>query len=149
MKRLLLVCVLASCFPAMALAQPRESAGKDATLASLVAELSSNNPMLAAARREVDMRVARIAPAGTPPDPTLSIGYMSGFARPPFFPSSSTPVDLESVLRTSPFNLLVNVYERGGVRPFAFDLKAALPDDAFDYVWGQVNRPADRTGGAR
>ena len=91
MKRLLLVCVLASCFPAMALAQPRESAGKDATLASLVAELGTNNPMLAAARREVDMRVARIAPAGTPPDPTLSIGYMSGFARPPFFPSSSTP----------------------------------------------------------
>ena len=91
MKRLLLVCVLASFFPAMALAQPRESAGKDATLASLVAELGTNNPMLAAARREVDMRVARIAPAGTPPDPTLSIGYMSGFARPPFFPSSSTP----------------------------------------------------------
>ena len=51
MKRLLLVCVLASCFPAMALAQPRESAGKDATLASLVAELGTNNPMLAAARR--------------------------------------------------------------------------------------------------
>lgn len=57
--------------------------------------------------------------------------------------------DLESVLRTSPFKLLVNVYERGGVRPFAFDLKAALPDDAFDYVWDQVNRPADRIGVAR
>jgi outer membrane protein TolC len=37
------------------------------------------------------MRVARIAPAGAPPDPTVSVGYMSGFLRPPFFPSSTTP----------------------------------------------------------
>lgn len=91
MKRFLLVCVLAASLPWPVLAQQREPAGTNGTLASLVAELSTNNPELAAARREVDMRVARIAPAGTPPDPTLSIGYMSGFARPPFFPSSSTP----------------------------------------------------------
>ena len=35
------------------------------------------------------MRVARIAPAGAPPDPTLSVGYMGGLLRPPFFPSAS------------------------------------------------------------
>lgn len=91
MKRFLLVCVLAASLPWPVLAQPRAPAGTNGTLASLVAELSTNNPELAAARREVDMRVARIAPAGAPPDPTLSVGYMSGFARPPFFPSSSTP----------------------------------------------------------
>lgn len=60
-------------------------------LAAMVAELEQRNPELAAARRAVDMRVARIAPAGAPPDPTLSVGYMSGFLRPPFFPSSATP----------------------------------------------------------
>lgn len=91
MKRFVLVCVLTVSLPGPGFAQQRASAGTDATLASLVAELSANNPELAAARREVDMRVARIAPAGAPPDPTLSVGYMSGFARPPFFPSSSTP----------------------------------------------------------
>jgi outer membrane protein TolC len=69
----------------------RASADADATLASLVAELGRNNPELAAARRDIDMRVARIAPAGAPPDPTLSFGYMGGLRRPPFFPASSTP----------------------------------------------------------
>ena len=91
MKRFLSVCALIGALPGMASAQTREAARSDATLASLVAELSTNNPELAAARREVDMRVARIAPAGAPPDPTVSVGYMSGFARPPFFPSSATP----------------------------------------------------------
>jgi hypothetical protein len=57
--------------------------------------------------------------------------------------------DLESILRTSPFTLLVNVYERGSVRPFAFDLKEPMPAGAFEFVWDQVNRPAARTGGAR
>lgn len=57
--------------------------------------------------------------------------------------------DIESILRTSPFTLLINVYERGRVRPFAFDLKGPMPDAAFDYVWNQVNRPTGRTGGAR
>ena len=57
--------------------------------------------------------------------------------------------DIASILRTSPVTLLVNVYERGHVRPFAFDLKAPMSDAAFDYVWDQVNHPADRTGDAR
>src|SRR5581483_10090203 len=55
--------------------------------------------------------------------------------------------DVESILRTSPYTLLINVYEHGSVRPFAFDLKAAIPDDAFDEVWNQVNKPTTRTGG--
>jgi outer membrane protein TolC len=91
MKRFLFVCVLAGSLPATGLAQPQESAGSKPTLASLVEELNATNPELAGARREVDMRVARIAPAGAPPDPTLSIGAMQGFTRPPFFPSSNTP----------------------------------------------------------
>ena len=61
------------------------------TLEALVSELERNNPELKAARREVDMRTARIAPAGAPPDPSLSFGYMGGLQRPPFFPSSNTP----------------------------------------------------------
>ena len=60
-------------------------------LTSLVEELDRNNPELKAARREVDMRVARVAPAGAPPDPSLSFGYMSGLLRAPFFPSASAP----------------------------------------------------------
>ena len=68
-----------------------EMAAPPEALAGLVAELEQRSPELAAARREVDMRVARIAPAGAPPDPTLFVGYMGGFTRPPFFPSSSTP----------------------------------------------------------
>jgi cobalt-zinc-cadmium efflux system outer membrane protein len=67
------------------------SASQASTLAALVAELDRNNPEIKAARRDVDMRVARIAPAGAPPDPTLSVGYMGGLFRPPFFPSASTP----------------------------------------------------------
>lgn len=61
------------------------------TLTTLVAELEQRNPELAAARREVDARIAGIKPAGAPPDPTVTAGYMSGFLRPPFFPSSATP----------------------------------------------------------
>jgi len=60
-------------------------------LSSLVEELDRNNPELKAARREVDMRVARVAPAGAPPDPSLSFGYMGGLLRLPFFPSASAP----------------------------------------------------------
>lgn len=59
-------------------------------LAALVAELERNNPELKAARRDIDMRVARIAPAGAPPDPTLSMGYVGDFLH-PFFPSSRMP----------------------------------------------------------
>ena len=91
MKRFLSVFVCAAWFAGPVFAQQQESGATDATLASLVAALGASNPDLAAARREVDMRVSRIAPAGTPPDPTFSFGYMSGLARPPFFPSSSTP----------------------------------------------------------
>lgn len=91
MKRFVILSALVVSATGVAGAQVREPAGADSTLASLVAELGTNSPEIAAARREVDMRSARIAPAGTPPDPTLSIGYMSGFARPPFFPSSATP----------------------------------------------------------
>lgn len=91
MKRFLWVSILGVFVPGLALAQQQTSRAPDTTLASLVAELTAANPELAAARREIDMRVARIKPAGALPDPTLSVGYMSGFARPPFFPSSSTP----------------------------------------------------------
>lgn len=61
------------------------------SLASLVDELDRNNPELKAARRDVDMRLARVAPAGAPPDPSLTFGYMGGLLRPPFFPSVSAP----------------------------------------------------------
>lgn len=67
-----------------------QSATRAATLSALVDELDRNNPELKAARRDVDMRVARVAPAGAPPDPSLSFGYMGGVLRPPFFPSAST-----------------------------------------------------------
>ncbi len=73
------------------IAQEPPPPGSGQTLSSLVATLETANPDLKAARREIDMRVARIQPAGAPPDPTLSVGYMSGFLRPPFFPSSATP----------------------------------------------------------
>jgi hypothetical protein len=60
------------------------------------------------------------------------------------------PGDLESILRTSPRSLLIDVYESGGVRPFAFELKEPLPDEAFDAIWDQVNSPASRArGGVR
>ncbi len=67
------------------------AAAQSTILDSLVGELERNNPELKFTRREIDMRTARIAPAGAPPDPSLSFGYMSGFLRPPFFPSASTP----------------------------------------------------------
>jgi outer membrane protein TolC len=91
--RTILVALLVLVVAARADAQERTAPGSEARspLASLVAELEQRNPELAAARREIDMRVARIAPAGAPPDPTVSVGYMSGFLRPPFFPSAATP----------------------------------------------------------
>ena len=57
--------------------------------------------------------------------------------------------DIESVLRISPLKLLINVYERGSVRSLVFELTSPLSVRAFDYVWGQVNRPTDRTGDGR
>ena len=76
---------------ALVVANNQAGDAKNSTLEALVSELERNNPELKAARREVDMRSARIAPAGAPPDPSLSFGYMSGIVRPPFFPSASTP----------------------------------------------------------
>ena len=69
---------------------PAADADQASTLARLVAALERENRELQASRRDVDMRVARIAPAGALPDPTLSVGYMGGLLR-PFFPSGKTP----------------------------------------------------------
>ena len=55
------------------------------SLAGLIAELEQNNPELQAARRDIDMRVAGIAPAGALPDPTFSAGFMSDFWAVPLF----------------------------------------------------------------
>ena len=99
MKRTLLtlllpVVVLVLGWPLRLSAQPTVQAGNTAhvpntTLKDLVAELEHANPELGAARREIDVRVARIAPAGALPDPTVSAGFMAGLRRPPFFPSSN------------------------------------------------------------
>ncbi|HEY3381604.1 MAG TPA: TolC family protein [Vicinamibacterales bacterium] len=67
------------------------SAGSVVTLQALVAELEQHNPELQAGRREVDVRLARVASAGAPPEPTITAGYMGGLASVPFFPSGSTP----------------------------------------------------------
>ncbi len=64
---------------------------RDATLAGLVSDLERANPELQSARREIDMRSARVPPAGALPDPTLSLGYMNEFAGIPFVPSSTNP----------------------------------------------------------
>ncbi|MDP2318975.1 MAG: TolC family protein [Acidobacteriota bacterium] len=86
------VCAVFVLLPLVAVAQPSDRNRAPATpLADLVAQVDTSNPELAAARREVDASIARIRPAGAPPDPTISTGYMSGFLRPPFFPSSATP----------------------------------------------------------
>lgn len=68
---------------------PAAAAG--GTLAGLVAELEGNNPELLAAKHEVDVRAARVGPAGALPDPVLTVSSMTGFTRPPFFPASATP----------------------------------------------------------
>ena len=87
--RKLFVSSLFALFPAFAAAQgPVPPA---VPLAELAALLDSANPELAVARRETDAAIARIQPAGAPPDPAISAGYMSGFLRPPFFPSATTP----------------------------------------------------------
>ena len=57
--------------------------------------------------------------------------------------------DLQSVLRSSPFELLVTAYEGGALRTYAFDLKAPIPQDAFDALWAEVNPAMPRVGGAR
>ncbi len=77
--------------PAQATGVSGSTQAQISTLRALVAELERNNPEIDAARRTVDMAVARIEPAGALPDPTLTVGYMGGFTRPPFVPSPSPP----------------------------------------------------------
>jgi len=72
--------------PAVADHGSAQPATVGATLDVLIGELERANPELQAARREIDMRVARIAPAGALPDPTFSVGFMNQFAAVPFFP---------------------------------------------------------------
>jgi outer membrane protein, heavy metal efflux system len=67
------------------------SAGSVVTLQVLVAELEQHNPELQAGRREIDIRLARVAPAGAPPDPTITAGFMSDLTSVPFIPSGSNP----------------------------------------------------------
>ena len=88
---LLLALAMSTPAAAQPLAPATAPAPGSPALSALVADLEQHNPELLAAARAVDMRVARIAPAGAPPDPTISTGYMSGFLRPPFFPSAATP----------------------------------------------------------
>jgi outer membrane protein TolC len=80
---------LAAILLAFVLAEGARAQAPVTSLTDLASELERANPELTAARRAVDMRVARIAPAGALPDPTLSVGYMGGLRR-PFFPSGST-----------------------------------------------------------
>lgn len=91
MRTLLLSLVLVLPSSLASAQAPRPPVAPASRLADLVTELEAANPDLSAARREVDASVARIRPAGAPPDPTISAGYMSGFLRPPFYPSADTP----------------------------------------------------------
>lgn len=92
MRQALMSFVLLLVFAAPGAAQISVEPGtQSSTLAALVGEIDRNNPEVKAARRDIDMWVARIAPAGAPPDPTLFAGYMGGLLRPPFFPSDSAP----------------------------------------------------------
>jgi cobalt-zinc-cadmium efflux system outer membrane protein len=67
------------------------SVAESTALTALVEQLERNNPELEAGRREIDVRLARVAPAGAPPEPAIAAGYMGGLASAPFFPSGSTP----------------------------------------------------------
>jgi outer membrane protein TolC len=62
-------------FAGVAHAQPTPVTPAQSALASLVAELEQKNPELGASRRDIDARAARVAPAGAPPDPTLTVGF--------------------------------------------------------------------------
>jgi cobalt-zinc-cadmium efflux system outer membrane protein len=77
--------------PAVADHRSAQPATGGATLDVLIGELERVNPELQAARREIDMRAARIAPAGALPDPTFSVGFMNQFAAVPFFPPGDSP----------------------------------------------------------
>jgi cobalt-zinc-cadmium efflux system outer membrane protein len=117
-------------------------------LASLIAELERHNPEIKAARREIDMRVARIGPAGAPPDPTLSVGYMGGLAR-PFFPAGTSggfqqfaasqelPFPGKLALRTRVASAEADI-ARWDYEETRVELASALKRAYFDYV--QVDR---------
>ena len=62
------------------------------TLQALVTEMERVNPELQAARRDIDVRAARVAPAGALPDPTVSVGFMNEFTAVPFFPPGDSPL---------------------------------------------------------
>jgi hypothetical protein len=57
--------------------------------------------------------------------------------------------DLQSVARTSPFDVLVTAYEGGDLAPYAFELKTPWPSASFDALWQQVNPPRPRSEGGR
>src|SRR5690242_1651911 len=89
----LLLVVVCAASPQVAAPAPPPNGPPASTsaLPALVAELERDNPELQAAKRTIDMKVARIAPAGALADPVLSASSMGGFTRPPFFPASTTP----------------------------------------------------------
>ena len=70
---------------------------------------------------------------------------------------SSTPndtrfwrfMDLQSVARISPSELLVTAYEGDQLRPFTFELKSPLSQEAYDTLWRRLNPQNVRNGGAR
>ena len=57
--------------------------------------------------------------------------------------------DLQSFARLSPFDVVITAYEGGTLHPYAFELKAPLPPQAFDTVWQRLNPPQPRTGDGR
>jgi hypothetical protein len=57
--------------------------------------------------------------------------------------------DLQSFAQLTPFEVLVTAYEGGDLHPYAFELKAPLPEAAFDAMWQRINPPHPRSGGAR
>ena len=85
---IVLAVLLAGTSPVLARQATSQSQGQ---LWDLVAALESANPEIDAARREIEMRAARVKPAGAPPDPVVSAGFMGGFTAVPFFPPSSNP----------------------------------------------------------
>ena len=58
-------------------------------------------------------------------------------------------VDLQSVARTSPFEVLVTAYEGDGLHPYTYELKAPLPEDAYDAFWRRLNPRQLKEAGAR
>lgn len=112
-----------------------------------------SSAVMPAGLEEPSVRVAAKHLRGTRGTQGTLVIYPSGLAYETASEGGSRywrPGDLESILRTSPRSLLIDVYESGRVRPFAFELKEPLPDGAFDALWEQVNRPAARArGGVR